>query len=129
MAETVTLDQANEYVDEYILHSESWDEADEKHRQKALNNAEQVLYRYFSRSYNLDDPTAWLPWKAVVEQAIWMLRMNDAVLQAEQGVMQVSADGVSVLTRGIAADSIAPEAKRIIAEDGKAGGRTAWTVI
>lgn len=128
MAITVTLEQAEGYFDEYVLHSEEWDEADSKRRQKALNNAEQVLYRYYN-TYDENDTNNRLPWQAVCEQAIWMLRMNDAVLQAEQGVMQVSAEGVSVLTKGKAADTIAPEAKRIVADAKDTMGRVVWTVI
>lgn len=128
MAITVTLEQAEEYFDEYVLHSEEWDEADSKRRQKALNNAERVLYRYYSE-YDETSESNRLPWEAVCEQAVWMLRMNDAVLQAEQGVMQVSAEGVSVLTKGKAADTIAPEAKRIVADAKDTMGRVVWTVI
>lgn len=128
MAETLTLEQAEKYFDEYILHSDAWDEADTKRRQKSLNNAERVLYRYYSE-YDEHDANNRLPWEAVCEQALWMLRMNSAVLQAEQGVMQVSADGVSVLTKGQATDLIAPEAKRIVADAKDTMGRIVWTVI
>lgn|SRR5690554_555026 len=128
MADTVTLEQAEKYFDEYVLHSDAWDESDNKRKQKALNNAERVLYRYYSE-YDETSESNKLPWEAVCEQALWMLRMNDAVLQAEQGVMQVSADGVSVLTKGNATDSIAPEAKRIVADAKDTMGRVVWTVI
>lgn len=128
MAITVTLEQAEDYFDEYVLHSEEWDETEDKRKQKALNNAEQVLYRYYN-TYDENEADNRLPWQAVCEQALWMLRMNDAILQAEQGVMQVSADGVSVLTKGQATDLIAPEAKRIVADAKDTMGRIVWTVI
>ncbi|SMO93013.1 hypothetical protein [Melghirimyces algeriensis] len=128
MAETVTLEQAKQYFNEYVLHSNAWDEADDKRKQKSLNNAERVLYRYYSE-YDEQDANNMLPWEAVCEQALWMLRMNDAILQAEQGVMQVSADGVSVLTKGNATNRIAPEAKRIVADAKDTMGRVVWTVI
>lgn len=138
MAKTVTLDQANEYFDTYVLHSEPWDETDDKRKQKALNNAEVILYRYFDY-YNIDDNTKQIPYQAVCEQALWLLRQEEAVLRAEMGIIQVSVKGISILTDGKGAkDYIAPEAGRIIEErenqnGGDGGGRRsrkiAWTVI
>lgn len=127
MARTVTLEDAKTYFETEVLHSGPWDEADDATRQKALNNAERILYRHFS-SYDINDESKWMPAEAIYEQALWMLRQDDAIQKAEMGVAGVSVAGISVQMRG-KADYIAPEARRIIAADKGGSVRRRWTVI
>ncbi|MCS1350318.1 hypothetical protein [Mechercharimyces sp. CAU 1602] len=129
MATAVSLTDAKAYFDVEVLHSDAWDEVDDTKRQKALNNAERILYRYYSSSYDIDDEDNRMPVEAVYEQALWMLRKDDAIQKAELGVLQVSVEGVSVLTKGAGTDDIAPEVKKIIAHDSGASRRSTWTVI
>lgn len=92
-----------------LLHHEAWVEADAGTKQRALHTAEQHLYRLY-RTYNPD--TRPLPDEAVYEQALWLLRMDDATRRAEMGVRSMSASGVSVSAER--PDSIAPQAVLIL---------------
>lgn len=106
----VTVADADQYFNENVLHNEEWTEADEDTKLRALNNAKAQLYRYF-RNYN--EATKPLPDAAIYEQALWLLRKDDANRKGEQGVMQVTVSGISVLmNRGPA--YIAPEVFRIV---------------
>ena len=127
MSKTVNLEDAKAYFETEVLHSGPWDEVDDATRQKALNNAERILYRYFS-SYDIDDESNRMPAEAVYEQALWMLRQDEAVQKAEMGLAGTSVAGISVQMRG-KADYIAPEARRIIAADKGGSVRRRWTVI
>jgi hypothetical protein len=128
MATTVNLTDAKSYFDTEVLHSGAWDEADDATRQKALNNAERILYRHFSKSYDINNSEKWMPAEAIYEQALWMLRQDDTIQKAELGQAGVSVSGISVQMRG-KADYIAPEARRIIAQDLGTSVRARWTVI
>ncbi|OYD08542.1 hypothetical protein [Paludifilum halophilum] len=128
MAKTVNIEDAVSYFDTEVLHSGAWDEADDALRQKALNNAERILYRTYGKTYDIDDSSKWMPEEAVYEQALWMLRQDDAVQKTELGQVGVSVSGISVQMAG-KPQYIAPEARRIIAEDGGSSPRSKWTVI
>lgn len=106
----ITVADADQYFNENVLHNEEWTGADEDTKLRALNNAKAQLYRYF-RNYN--EETKPLPDAAIYEQALWLLRKDDANRKGEQGVMQVTVSGISVLmNRGPA--YIAPEVFRIV---------------
>jgi hypothetical protein len=113
----VNLNDANTYFETYVLHSEPWDNANDAKKQKALNNAEMILYREFRELYDKEDPELQIPLPAICEQAIWMLRKDDTILRSEMGVTGITVSGISVQTKGIGSPLIAPEALRIIAED------------
>jgi hypothetical protein len=106
----ITVADADQYFNENVLHNEEWTGADEDTKLRALNNAKAQLYRYF-RNYN--EETKPLPDAAIYEQALWLLRKDDANRKGEQGVMQVTVSGISVLmNRGPA--YIAPEVFHIV---------------
>lgn len=130
MAKTVTVEEANRYFAEEVLHNEPWEEADGYRRYRAINNAERILYRHYGEYYEVSDDSKQIPKEAIFEQALWLLRQDDAILAAEMGVVQTTVSGISVLTKGEGVGLIAPEASRIINEDqGGSVGRFAWTVI
>lgn len=131
MPKTVSVEEANEYFAAEVLHNEPWEEADDDRKLRALNNAENILYRHYSEYYEPSDESKQIPKVAVFEQALWLLRQDDAILAAEMGVVQTTVSGISVLTKGEAVDLIAPEARRIVNDDlgNNASGRFSWTVM
>lgn len=121
MAQTVTVADADAYFQTQVLWTDEWDSATATQKEKALTNAENQLYRYY-RQYDIDDSTKWIPAIAVYEQALWLLRLDDSIRKAEQGVRQINVRGVTIsLDR--AASYIAPEVIRIL------GRRIGSTVI
>jgi hypothetical protein len=124
MAQQVTLAEAQAYFDSYVLHSEAWDEATTTQQTKALNQAEKDLYEVFT-SYDINDVTKQLPNEAIFEQALWLLRIDDAMQQAEMGVRSVSVEGISISMTS-PPPRISPRARfKINGSAGDAG----WTVI
>ncbi|PEM08502.1 hypothetical protein [Bacillus wiedmannii] len=106
------LEAANKYFEEEVLHNTVWIEADENTRKRALRNAENDLYEYFSR---FDKDTRPLADRVVFEQAFWLLRKDDVIQKAEMGVTNTTIMGeVSI--------SVRPGA-------GGAGGKISPTVI
>lgn len=126
MAITVNVADANTYFNENVLHSEPWDKANDTTKQKALNNAEIVLYREFRDLYDVNDPDNQIPVEAIYEQALWMLRQDDTIQKAEMGVTGISVSGISVQSKGVPVQYIAPEASRIISEDQSNRGNTSY---
>lgn len=106
----VTLADANAYFDANVVHKDEWLEADDATKQTALNQASNQLYRFFS---NYDAETKPIPDAAIFEQALWILRQDDAIRMGEMGVQQVAVKGVSVLLNG-GARYISPEVFRIV---------------
>lgn len=119
MAINVTVSDAEAYFAANVLWTDEWDAATSTQKEKALTNAENQLYRYYTGYNPTDKP---VPNEAVFEQALWLLRLDDSIRKAEQGVRSVNVSGVSVsLDR--AADYIAPEVRKIL------GRRVGWTVL
>jgi hypothetical protein len=119
MAINVSVDQAEEYFGTNVLFTDEWDSADYTKKEKALTNAENQLYRYYS-AYNATDKP--VPNEAVFEQALWLLRLDDSIRKAEQGVRQISVSGVTIAIDR-APDYIAPEVRKIL------GRRVGWSVL
>lgn len=84
--EAVTL-----YVNNNIYHSDAFDKADEIKRFKAINNAKRQLTANLPNKYENGIPT-----EDVAEQTIWLMRINDLMLNAEQGAKSISLDGISI---------------------------------
>lgn len=85
------LEVVNEYISENILHSSSWDSADEKQKIKAINQSERTLKRLFPKIY-----TSEIPVEHLAEQCIWILKIDDMVQRAEMGATSISIDGISI---------------------------------
>lgn len=121
MAQTVNVDLAEEYFGTNVLFTDEWDSAEYSKKDKALNNAENQLYRYYS-SYDITDTTKQIPATAIYEQALWLLRLDESIRKAEQGVRQISVSGVTIAIDR-APDYIAPEVRKIL------GRRLGWSVL
>lgn len=123
----VNIADANQYFETEVLHSKPWDKATQQTRQKALLNAERILYRYYSKDYDNEDPGKLMPAEAIYEQALWLLRQDDTIQKAELGIIGVSVSGIQVQSRG-KAKYIAPEARRIVAQH-KGSSGFSWMVM
>lgn len=114
----VDLVAADRYFTESVLHNDAWVNADNDSKQRALNNAANILSRQYPNRSILDE--------AVFEQAIWLLKISEARKQAEQGVVSYSIDGISVtlsqIDRSISPNVIQLLGRRIgRSESGRAG--------
>ena len=114
----VAITDADSYFNDFVLHNAEWLEADSDRKQRALNNAGNQLYRIYRNTYNATDKP--LPDEAVFEQAIWLLRIDDSIRKAEQGVASISVSGISISVQKINL-SVAPEVLNIL---GRRVGRT-----
>ena len=113
----VTITDADTYFTSFVLHNSEWVDADLGRKQLALNNAANQLYRIY-RSY--DETTKPLPDEAVFEQALWLLRIDDTIRKAEQGVASIYVSGISISVQKVNL-SVAPEVLNIL---GRRVGRT-----
>jgi hypothetical protein len=113
-----SYEEAVSYFENEVLHNKPWLDADETTRQRALKNAENILYSYFKRFNPETNP---IPNKAIFEQALWLLRFDDAVQRAELGVSNINMSGEISLSFSGGADKIAPNAKMIIGAMRKVG--------
>lgn len=106
----VDLTTAERYFEEEVFDNDAWTKADEPSKQRALKNASNILYRYYSHyKPNVRE----LPEAAVFEQTLWLLKVSEARKQAEQGVTSYSIDGISVQLSKIDR-TIAPQTKMIL---------------
>lgn len=80
---------ADQYFSENVLHNEAWVNADNDAKQRALNNALNILTRYYGKRTEIPD-------EAIFEQALWLLKVSEAMKQAEQGVTDYLVDGIKV---------------------------------
>jgi hypothetical protein len=87
------FDEVKTYINDYILHSEPFDNADETTQRKAVNNAEAILYSIY-KQYNPD--TNPLPIEAIAYQAVYLLSKDDSALRAENGATYVGFNGVAM---------------------------------
>lgn len=85
---TVDLQKADRYFTESVFHNDVWISADEDSKQRALNNALNLLTRHY-RNRELPD-------EAIYEQAIWLMKISEARKQAEQGVTSYMVDGIQI---------------------------------
>lgn len=85
------LVEIGKYIDENILQSAVWDNADDRVRQKAINNATRILKSNLSKYY----PDT-IPVEHLAEQVIWMLKIDDSLQRAEMGITYIQVDGISM---------------------------------
>ncbi len=121
MAQTVTVEDADTYFDTEVLWAEEWTQANATTKGKALTNAENQLYRHYT-TYDITDEDEQIDSTAVYEQALWLLRLDDTIRKAEQGVKSVSVSGINV-TIDKSASYIAPEVVKML------GRRSYWSVL
>lgn len=106
----VDVQTANQYFSTEVLYTQEWDDATDEQKQRALKQAQNQLYRIYK---NYDPVNKPLPDNAVFEQALWLLRIDDAIRRAELGVTSVNVGGVAINVSRVDL-SIAPEVYRII---------------
>lgn len=106
-----TYEDAVSYFENEVLHNSYWLSADESQRKRALKNAENELYSTF-RKYSIDKNP--LPMRAIFEQAIWLLRKDDTILRAEQGVTNVNLSGAIQMSVSGSSPKISPNAIRLL---------------
>lgn len=85
------FEDVSAYIDENILHSKVWDEADVKTRTKAVNNAQRMLKNMLPKIYGESIPVEHLS-----EQSIWMLKIDDSFQRSELGATSMAVDGFSI---------------------------------
>lgn len=112
-----TVANAEVYFATQVLHNEEWTVVEPVQKQRTLANAKAQLYRIY-RQYN--ENTKPIPDEAIYEQALWVLRIDDSIRKAEQGVRSVSVSGVSVAVDRVNL-MVAPQAALIL---GRRVGRT-----
>lgn len=81
------------FIDENILHSSVWDEAEEKLRKKAVNNSALTLTRMLPRYFPNDEE---ISIDVLANQVVWILRVDDTFLRAEMGASYIQMSGVMV---------------------------------
>lgn len=103
-------DDVKAYIDETVLHSAPFDNAEVTVQNKAVKNAEAVLYSYYSK---YDPETNPLPVDAISYQTIYLLAKDDSDLRADRGASYVGFNGVAMnFTQK--QRSIAPDVIRIL---------------
>lgn len=102
---------AAQYIESEVLHNAAWTEADRPTQERALKAAENQLYLEYTRFDREKKP---IDQKAIFEQAVWLLRMDDAVLKAEQGVTNINISGEFSMGLGGTFKKISPMAVSII---------------
>lgn len=106
----VTVAEADVYFSTHVLHNSEWTTADTDTKQRALNNAKNQVYRLYR---NLSEATNPAPDAAVFEQALWLLRLDDALLKAPAGLLSVSVNGIHVQVQNLGR-YICPEAQLML---------------
>lgn len=106
----MVYEKVKNYIDESIFHSQNFDKLEDLQKQKAVKNAESLLYLMY-KSYNPDDKP--LPISAIAYQTIWIAGKNSAILQAEMGIASQSIEGMTQTFQQMDR-TVAPEVKRIL---------------
>ncbi len=90
------MDKIKTFITDNVLHSDSWDKADDTRRTKAVNNAKLVLLSVLPDIFKSEQE---LEVSDIAFQAVWMLKIDDSFQRAEMGVQQMTVDGVTILFR------------------------------
>ncbi|MCY8048452.1 hypothetical protein MOD91_18175 [Bacillus haynesii] len=95
-----------DFISANIFHSQLWDALDADRQEKAVNNAAMNLRNYYGDARKLTT-------EAVAYQTLWLLKIDDSIQRAGQGVTQVSVSGMSISLSQVDR-SIAPEVLRLM---------------
>jgi hypothetical protein len=119
----VTVENADTYFQNEVFLNDAWVTADNASKQRALKNAENMLYRFYKALDPVDKP---VPDKAVYEQAYFIMLIDETIQKSSLGVKQVSVSGIAIsldnygkATRGL---PISPEAQAVISQETGIGG-------
>jgi hypothetical protein len=121
----ITLIDADAYFQNEVLLNQLWLDATTEMKQRALKNAENMLYRFYGQFDPISKP---VPDKAVFEQAYFLLLVDETIQKASLGVKQVSVSGLSI---SVDAPSypISPEVKMIMKKEGAGGVRLGRSLL
>jgi hypothetical protein len=121
----VTVTTADAYFQNEVLLNDAWVNASVEMRQRALKNAENMLYRFY-RAF--DTETKPVPDVAIYEQAYFLLLVDETIQKSALGVKQVSVSGLSI---SVDAPSypISPEVKMIMVKHGAGGVKLGRSVL
>lgn len=86
------VSQVSAYIETNILHSKLYDNADTATKQKAVNQAVNMLFRNIDVYKSKND----IPVEDIAEQTIWLLKMDDTMQRVEMGANSISVDGISI---------------------------------
>lgn len=89
------------YITENILKNELFVKATGEEQNRAIREAEQQLRNFYGKNIEL-------PTEAIAYQALWLLRVDDSLQKAEQGVNSISLNGITISTKS-PRPHIAPE--------------------
>jgi hypothetical protein len=119
----ITVENADAYFQNEVFLNDAWVNADTASKQRALKNAENMLYRFYKALDPVDKP---VPDKAVYEQAYFIMLIDETIQKSALGVRQVSVSGIAIsldtygkTTRGL---PISPEAQAVVSQEAGIGG-------
>jgi hypothetical protein len=121
----VPVTTADAYFQNEVLLNDAWVNASVEMRQRALKNAENMLYRFY-RAF--DAETKPVPEVAIYEQAYFLLLVDETIQKSALGVKQVSVSGLSI---SVDAPSypISPEVKMLMVKHGAGGVKLGRSVL
>ncbi len=99
-----------QYIEESIFHSDLFDKLEDIKKQKAVKNAEDILYMTY-KAYNPDEKP--LPVEAIAYQTLWILNKDTGIQKAELGLASQSLEGMTQ-TYTAMDRTVSPEVKRIL---------------
>lgn len=85
------LGEVEKFIQLNILHSGSWDTAENTQKLKAVNQAQRTLKRLFPKTYIENVPV-----EDLSEQCVWILKIDDMFQKAELGATYIAVDGIAV---------------------------------
>lgn len=88
-----SVENVENYIKSNVLHSNAFDKADSLQKEKAVNQARNMLVRFLPHIYSSLES---VPVEDVAEQALWLLKMDDSVQRAEQGATSIRVDGITI---------------------------------
>ncbi|MFG3611439.1 hypothetical protein [Rummeliibacillus stabekisii] len=88
-----TVEEITAYIDENVVFSQLYDNASDKTKSKAINQAVNTLFKYMSDVYTTRDS---IPIDDIVEQALWTLKIDDSFQRAEMGATMITVDGIQL---------------------------------
>ena len=83
------FEEVKEYITQNILKNEVFLKATGEEQQRAVIEAEQQLKNFYGKNSEFPD-------EAIAYQTLWLLRIDDAVQRAEQGVSSINLNGISI---------------------------------
>jgi hypothetical protein len=121
----ISLIEADSYFQNEVLLNQLWLDATTEMKNRALKNAENMLYRFYGQFNPTTKP---VPDKAVYEQAYFLMLVDETIQKAALGVKQVSVSGLSI---SVDAPSypISPEVKLIMKNVGAGGVRVGRSIL